>query len=609
MRQEHHAVRVWIAFLFCFASAAFAPVSAQQFVDQTMSRFPQPDPLEYSSQAAIADIDNDGDLDIAFANGRGFSTALTMQRVRVLINDGAGFFDDETDARTGGFVGYGRDVEFGDVDGDDDLDMVVANDFNTRPKLLTNDGLGFFTDVSLMQMPAINLGSSNVALGDVDNDGDLDLWFTNGGASRFGSGQAQLYLNNGAGTFTNATATSLPALLVNSPMDANFGDIDGDFDLDMVEAHRDVQSKLYRNGGTGVFTDFTAGNLPPDLSTYSYDLGDIDDDGDIDLLGVNSAVSGAQDSLCVNNGSGTFTNMTSTLLTGSANPAVDDNDSKFFDIDYDGDLDLIVASLGSTERVCRNNGSGLYTLVAGAITAVADSSLDVEVGDLDGNGTLDVVTAQGESGSFINRVFMNTGVADILAPTFPAIEQLADTADTVGPYVVRVIMRDDMTSDHGFFLQTAELRYTVDVGPEQSTELRWMGGDVYRAAIPGQAAGSLVTYYPASTDFAGNSGTGTSRMFQVLGGGPEFDRGDCNLDSGFNIADAIFLLNVLFGGGTPPGCADACDTNDDGLLDVADPVALLGTLFSAAGPLPSPYTVCGEDPTPDVIDCLAPICP
>ena len=81
-----------------------------------------------------------------------------------------------------------------------------------------------------------------------------------------------------------------------------------------------------------------------------------------------------------------------------------------------------------------------------------------------------------------------------------------------------------------------------------------------------------------------------------------FSRGDCNLDDQINIADAVLSLSILFSGAGPALCPDACDVNDDGNTDISDPVSLLSILFSNAGPPPAPIT-CGQDPTPDGLDC------
>lgn len=601
-----------LALLICL-SLSMSPLSAQQFVDQTAARLPAQN--EYSSQVAIADVDNDGDLDLAFANGRGFFSAQLQEQVRLYINNGNGIFTDQSIARLGVLTEYGRDVEFGDVDRDGDMDMIVANDFATPALLLINDGTGNFTDESAARIPGLSLGSAHACFGDVENDGDLDIWITNGGASRFSAGQPQLWRNDGNGFFTQSTGASVPIANVSEQMDCLFGDIDGDFDLDMVGGNRAGNSRLYENDGNGVFTDVTAGRLPPDNNTYSYDFGDLDGDGDLDLLGINSAPNNSREALFINDGAGTFTNESPTRLPGANNPQIDDNDSKFIDFDNDGDLDFIIAALGgSGERAYVNNG-GVFTLTSGIITQVADSSLDIEFGDLDGDGDLDMVTAQGESGGFQNRIYMNMGPADTLPPTFPNFEQLADTTDTTGPYPVRVVIRDSMTSDKNFFLNSAEISYTVNGGPAQTVPLHWMGHDIYRAEIPGAASGGTIEYQAVATDFNGNTGTSSTLMFEVMGPMDTFDRGDCNNDGNFDLADAIQILGYLFPSAMPVvlACEDSCDGNDDGSLDVSDTITLLLQLFPAGPPpgLPAPFGACGVDPTSDTLACPGPVsgCP
>lgn len=85
-------------------------------------------------------------------------------------------------------------------------------------------------------------------------------------------------------------------------------------------------------------------------------------------------------------------------------------------------------------------------------------------------------------------------------------------------------------------------------------------------------------------------------------GEQEFIRCDCNRDGAPDIADAIFMLNLLFFGGTPT-CYDACDSNDDGGFDIGDPIHCLTTLFAGGPPPPAPFPNCGTDPTADSLDC------
>ncbi len=86
--------------------------------------------------------------------------------------------------------------------------------------------------------------------------------------------------------------------------------------------------------------------------------------------------------------------------------------------------------------------------------------------------------------------------------------------------------------------------------------------------------------------------------------GTLFVRGDCNVDSGFDIGDPIFILGVLFSGAGPAQCNDACDVNDDGQVDISDPIYSLGVLFSGGNPPPAPFPGCGIDGTDtDALDC------
>ncbi len=170
---------------------AAAPALAQQFQEQQATRFPQPPAADYTNQLTIGDIDGDTDLDIVWANGGGFTSATANQVARIYINNGAGVFTDESVPR-GAASGIFRGVELGDIDNDGDLDMVLAQDYNRQPKLLLNNGVGVFTDVSAARLPATALSCSRAEFADVDNDGDLDLYFVNGGTTnRFGTAQGK----------------------------------------------------------------------------------------------------------------------------------------------------------------------------------------------------------------------------------------------------------------------------------------------------------------------------------------------------------------------------------------------------------------------------------
>lgn len=540
-----------------------APMTmAQQFIDQAAARFGAP-LNEFSNQVALTDVDGDGDLDVAFANGGGFSTPQAPQRVRLYINNGAGVFTEESAARLGALTAIARDIEFGDVDGDGDPDIAIAQDFARPGLLLLNNGAGSFTNVSATHMPALTMGSPHCSFGDVDDDGDLDLLFADGVTSRFGTGRCKLFINDGTGHFTDETASRTPNVTTFQPMDGNLVDLNGDRHLDIIIASRSSSTRILFNDGTGNFTDATGAVWPGDGITYSFDFGDFDGDGDLDVLGVNSLT--AEEGIYVNNGAGTFTEMASTLLPGANNPNLDDNDSKWFDYDNDGDLDFIVARLLGAERIYRNDGAS-FALTSGVIQNLNSSALDVEVGDLDGDGDFDAVTAVGESGTFTNRLYINSGPADTMAPTIVHIDSLSAQNDTVGPYVVKAVVRDGMTSDRNFYPQEIKLVVMIEpaLGPATQIDvpLRWAGYDQYRAEIPGQPAGTMVTYSAFVVDAAGNQTTGSPNAFLV--GLP----GDLNGDGFVNGADLASLLANW----NQPG---ASDLNGDGTTNGADLATLL----------------------------------
>ena len=548
------------------AAALSSVAAAQQYVQQTAARFPTQ--LEYTNQCTVVDIDGDGDLDIVWANGQGYSTAGTALPVRVYVNNGAGTFADETSTRAAGITGWFRGVEAGDVDKDGDWDLVLANDFNNRPKLLINNGSGTFSDQTTTRLPNITMSSARAQFGDVDNDGDVDLVFCNNGTTRFGSGQPRLFLNNGAGVFADATS-NLPTGTVAEQMDVLFFDCDNDLDLDIFLATRAStpnQSRLWKNDGAGRFA--LQGGVPNDSTSYSYDAGDIDGDGDLDLIGINAGTSNGE-LLLRNNGTGTvWTNISTNI---SPNPVVDDNDSRFVDMDMDGDLDLIVGSLGTRDRIYLNNGAGLFTENTTLMAAVSDSTIDVKVADFDSDGRIDIITAQGESGSFQNKIYMNlTGPVDNRAPRVALTEQVVPGGSATD-HAVRVAIYDEMTSDRGFHDRGVTLRWRANGGSEQSAAMRWHGNNMWRGVIPAQAPSAAVDYWVIAIDFSGNVGTGPTRSFTEAG--PPPNPADLDGNGVVNGADLGLMLSGWGACGTPcPG-----DLDGNGAVNGAD----LGLLLAA----------------------------
>lgn len=324
-----------------------------------------------STAIALGDLDGDFDLDIVVAN--------YDQGNRVYINDGAGYFTD-----SGQSLGSNDStaIALGDIDNDGDLDMVVGNGgfglrvIATGNRIYLNNGLGQFNDTG--QTQGTNY-STSVALGDIDSDGDLDM-----AISKSFNQSDRVYINDGIGFFSDS-GQSLGLASSNSIV---FGDVDNDGDLDLVEGGGRI-NQIYINDGVGAYTYFSM--TTPEYDIYSAALGDMDGDGDLDIV-----TAGFADQVFINNGTGVFTAYGESLQSTSIFVAIGD-------LDGDGDLDTVTAGnyLGGN-RVRYNDGTGNLTDSGQSIDG--NDSRSVALGDLDGDGDLDMVV-----GDFLkqgNRVYL-----------------------------------------------------------------------------------------------------------------------------------------------------------------------------------------------------------
>ena len=550
------------ALLGCLSS----PASAQQFVEET-GRLPSQS--FYSNQLSACDFDLDGDMDFVVADGQGYTSQGSALQVRLYVNDGTGQFTDESSARAAGVTGWFRGVEFGDCDGDGDPDMILAQDYFTAPVLLINDGNGFFTDESATRLPAQRLSSARAQFADVDQDGDLDLAFCDSGtSSRFGSnGRTRLLINDGNGFYQDETdARMIGGSTMSQQMDLLFFDADNDLDLDMYVGTRSSgsanSSRLWTNDGKGFFTSsLTAGG---DYSVYSYDAGDIDGDARLDLIGANGA-SGNREKLIKNNAPGSWSDVTTWI---SPNPGADDNDSKFLDFDDDGDLDLVIAVLyGSRERMYVNDGTGQFTEDTSLISGVSDATLDIAVADFTGDRRADIITVQGEGGSFQNRFYRNTGAFDTRAPVI-AVAGISE-ADESGRRGVLARITDSYTSDRGFdpgFVR-AEIRRAGE--KVQSLDMVWVGNSIWRADVIAPECSQAFEYRIICSDRSDNIRTG--EWLQADLGGSAL-AGDLNSDGCVDGMDVAVVLG--FWGSTTQPCFDL---NGNGAVDGGDLSVVLGS--------------------------------
>ncbi len=214
----------------------------------------------------LGDVNGDGNLDILTANE--FS-----DNVSVRLGDGAGGFTNAADVA----VGNGpQSVALGDVNGDGNLDFVTANALSNTVSVRLGNGTGGFSGTTNI---GVGVTPVSVTLGDVNGDGNLDILTAN----EF-SDNVSVRLGDGAGGFTNAADVAVG----NGPQSVALGDVNGDGNLDFVTANSFSNNVSVRLGnGAGGFSGTT--NIGVGVTPVSVALGDVDGDGNLDFVTANSS--------------------------------------------------------------------------------------------------------------------------------------------------------------------------------------------------------------------------------------------------------------------------------------------------------------------------------
>lgn len=277
------------------------------------------------------------------------------------------------------------DVALGDLDGDGDLDAYVANQqVKAADQIWINDGRGFFTR---SEQTLEKFDSRAVALGDLDGDQDLDAFVAGDyqDASR-------VLLNDGTGMFVD----SGQRLGSGQTKDVALGDFDGDDDLDavVVSTSHGHRVGIWTNGGSG---DFGANSrLAHDHKAWAVSVGDLDGDGDLDLAFGNWT--GARLTVLSNDGVGRFGEL---HLPVNYRPW----DVGIHDLDSDGKLDAYAVAGGLPTFL--NDDAGNF---AARQQPLGRGLHRVAVGDLDGDTHLDLLAFF--KGTEPNAIWRNDGTGN-----------------------------------------------------------------------------------------------------------------------------------------------------------------------------------------------------
>lgn len=394
-----------------------------------------------TSAVAWGDVDGDGRPDMAAGNsGVIFSEGITGQPNRVYRNRIPPL--ERAPSWTAAPEAVATAVALGDLDGDRDLDLVVvSSDADASPggpsasRVYRNEGGVLVPELGWQPVGG---PAAVAALGDLDADGNLDLAIGYGCDWRWpGCSSIRIYRNDGA---LLASEPAWTAELQAPIADLAWGDIDGDGDLDLAAISPGAPGLLYRNLGGTLALDPAWRPLPPNAQSLAW--ADIDRDSDLDLAVGNDCIPALRDCRSIElylNTAGRLDPVPSVALMSA-----DRNSSLAWgDVDADGDLDLAAGNTGQPSRLYRNctlrraddgctTADSLLSATPVWSSVNADITESIVWGDMDSDGDLDLAVGNlgfeaGVVTTQANRIYGNVDGALSQEAVWEAIDRSVTT--------------------------------------------------------------------------------------------------------------------------------------------------------------------------------------
>lgn len=341
---------------------------------QEMRAAPLEETAETSANASLGDLDGDGDLDIVLAKGRHWPL-----KDWVLLNDGAGGFAERHELP--GSADNTYTAALADLDGDGDLDLVVGNDRPDDKRIYRNDGAASFVLAGTFGEPG--WPTRNVTVADLNGDGRPEIVVANRGGAENRSAN-YVCVNDGAGAFPECRVLSR-----NSATTIGAGDLDGDGFTDLFVPHRDGgQSVLYVNDGRGGFAEAHPVG-PPESATRAVTFGDLNGDGTLDIVLGDQLAGGVW--LYLGRDGTSFE-----TRRQIGDPADNAYSLAVADLDGDGDPDVVIGNRGAPGAVLTNDGSGI-SFTRTPFGDAEGAMYGLAVGDVNGDGVPDIVAGRSDA--------------------------------------------------------------------------------------------------------------------------------------------------------------------------------------------------------------------
>lgn len=388
-----------------------------------------------------ADLDQDGDMDVLSANSG--STPGNYEGAYWYENTGTYPFTPHNISATGsGALLYTNAITCFDADADGDLDVASSGDLPYRSVIYINDGSENFTEIILSSE---DQHVNTICAGDLTGSGANDLLYTSSIDNAIG-----FYSNDGTGSFTREDPICTEGPL--AVMDSKAGDVDSDGDLDLISINSYLLNPMlhwYENKGNQQFIQH---KIAIPQGPIKCEIGDLNSDGHTDIVIADFSFNTSY-RFYKNDGSQNFTSQS---IASSSSLC---NKMELVDIDGDSDLDLLAAeSTGSSGKMTLYiQGTTGFTPM-NAATFALDLS-DFKVKDMDNDGDLDIITASGNNQvSWLENNAL-TFTTHVLSSSFLQVSTL-DVEDVDSDGDLDVIASSQSTGDIKWFKNNGGLTFS-----------------------------------------------------------------------------------------------------------------------------------------------------